>query len=120
MAEDAVIEKEQAQRLHTALPDSRLTLLPGLGHMLRHFDAEAIAREATALHLRTYKRPATAVRAGSVNLAASRPGYGRPEAQRAWPGTDRVLLRALRAVQSPGVFLSLATRKALIVRSYPA
>lgn len=45
-AEDRIVEAgEQSARLHAELPDSRLTLVPGLGHMVHH-GAPALVAEA--------------------------------------------------------------------------
>ncbi len=46
---DRIVKARQAERLHELLPQSRLVLLPGIGHMLHHAAPEAVAAVVTEL-----------------------------------------------------------------------
>lgn len=45
---DKIIDCEQAERLHAALPGSTLRLIPGAGHMVHHSATEAVVEAITA------------------------------------------------------------------------
>ncbi len=48
-ADDTVAAELHAERMAEQIPDSRLTLLPGMGHMLHHFRQDLIAENIEAI-----------------------------------------------------------------------
>jgi pimeloyl-ACP methyl ester carboxylesterase len=59
---DQVVNPIHARTLAALLPKGRLTSMPGLGHMLHHFDPDTVA--ATALGLAVEAAPSAATSAG--------------------------------------------------------
>ena len=49
---DRVVAPTQAARLAALIPRAKLVMLPGIGHMVHHFAADEIVREAVAIELR--------------------------------------------------------------------
>jgi pimeloyl-ACP methyl ester carboxylesterase len=49
---DRVVTPTQAARLAALIPRAKLVMLPGIGHMVHHFAADEIVREAVAIDLR--------------------------------------------------------------------
>ena len=48
-ADQIVTTARQSVRLHAAIPGSRLTVVPGAGHMVHHATPEVVAEEIEAL-----------------------------------------------------------------------
>lgn len=66
----------QALRLSRDLPEAGLTVLPGVGHMLHHFEADAVRRAVAKVRQPARSqapevRPGLAKEAGSTGLAAA-------------------------------------------------